>query len=100
MTRFNPENKKELKGYDTLSILMSIDDKADAIQFFSSYVEYIHSYHHDVKDISESLKIAKGNVSYYSVYYDSSVSKRIHDFLEDYEYLPIVRNIKINQILE
>ena len=75
MTKFNPENKKELSYSETLKPAMLITDEADAKQYMADYIQYIQMTHNC--GYSEAENSAKGNLSRFAGYYEKDVNNRV-----------------------
>ena len=72
MTKFNPENKQELKHSDCLHPAMSITDPEDAQQYLEEYTLYLFSKLPE-KDLDYCIRMAKENIGYYAGYFDKQI---------------------------
>lgn len=79
MTKFNPENKKELSYGECLIPAMEITDPDDALQYLKAYVYYIQGFldKEPRNDKKTALSIAKINLGYFAGYYDNETRERV-----------------------
>ena len=84
MTKFNPENKKNLTYGDCLNPIFKITDKQDALQYKREYIKFIQKNHVD-KNPNERLtaeQIANSNIGYWAGYGSNDDRKRIEELFE------------------
>lgn len=78
MTIFNPDKKDTLSICECLDPAMGITEEDDAIQYFSSYVEYIRDRLKKTpgKEDEDAVSIAKHNLGYWAGLLDEEVQER------------------------
>jgi hypothetical protein len=79
MTKFNPQNKKQLTYGEALDPAMNITDPEDAAQYKADYIKYTESF---LKDgLSETgntaEEIVNVNLGYFAGYYDNETRARV-----------------------
>lgn len=79
MTKFNPENKKDLTIGETLGPAMKITEQADADQYLQAYIAHIQSFMDKDKTprVQTAEQVAKINLGYFAGYYDAETRKRV-----------------------
>lgn len=79
MTKFNPQNKKQLTYGECLNPAMHITEQADADQYFKDYVAYIQEAlnREPRTDGVTATEIARTNLGYWSGYYDEEIHERV-----------------------
>ena len=77
MTKFNPENKKDLTYGDILEPAMKITDREDAQQYLKSYIDYIQADLDKEKKKDDAAQIAKHNLGYFAGYYSNETRERV-----------------------
>lgn len=91
MTKFNPDNKKNLTVGECLSPAMEIVDPEVAKQYLKDYISYLESNHAWTTEESNRIligdftyweSVAKRNIGYYAGYYDDETRKRVEKLFD------------------